>query len=643
MNLNSFLTNKNSSSILTKYHSIKIRLASPQRIKQWAKRSNKILKESQLINPKTFNYKTLKPEKGGLFCENIFGPITNSQNRRYKLGYIELIAPVTHIWYLKGSISYISILLNMKKKHLESIVYCSEYVSPHVKSFTEPLTIHNISSLIKLNSFQFCFDFKQTIRFHLPLNGNKGKKNDLKFKIYEHKSLKQFSNKVLLKKPITNKSVFDINKSIYINRDVMKKQRQLVETSKVQPFKHVSFLKTNIYWAQLIQTPFVLYPHATSLFLKRWYLFSSMNPRNKRNTTFFIKNKLQLLKQIDFVHFSFMHLFSFSVRNKTNQTQIKKNDSRVFICWNLFYKKFRNPACVWINTNGLFVSKTFLLDTNKPMCHLSKKTYSIFVNSTQTLSSRLKQTCIHQHCAFPTQSSVFHQKQFKEPQMECLLSKLLPKQSFLKDCFFVKNQIVPFCFTIHSSFQGYSKNQLLEGIQHNKYNVVLNEVSFCPFQRTNPFVFKTKPFALFLININNKLSMINKIQKTCLFFSSKQIYIFLNQSQKKRLVFKPKKWVFLDHFLQRQKIDKRTNTIQIKNYLNRFMPIKQTKKGYCRNKMSDIKLFIIQRDFLFFDRVFDFKKMKKDFFIQLHKSISFKDNVPFDNKKKETLLSQKSF
>jgi DNA-directed RNA polymerase subunit beta' len=120
MNIN-FLINKYEYEFL-KFQSIRISLASPKKIKQWTKtNSNNIinkfdLNQSRVLNPKTFNYKTLKPEKGGLFCENIFGSLNNLSNRRYKLGYIELIFPVTHIWYLKGSISYISIILNLKKK-----------------------------------------------------------------------------------------------------------------------------------------------------------------------------------------------------------------------------------------------------------------------------------------------------------------------------------------------------------------------------------------------------------------------------------------------------------------------------------------------------------------------------------------------
>nr|ANB40186.1 beta subunit of RNA polymerase [Koshicola spirodelophila] len=146
-----------------------IGLASPLQIKKWAETklpNGKIY--GQVINANTLHHRTLKPLKGGLFCERIFGPIkdyecacgiqkekpiiqhkilnlnknnlllkqnfcpkcdveyTWSDKRRYQLGYIQLASPVAHIWYLKGNPSYISILLDMKKKQAESIVYCKE-------------------------------------------------------------------------------------------------------------------------------------------------------------------------------------------------------------------------------------------------------------------------------------------------------------------------------------------------------------------------------------------------------------------------------------------------------------------------------------------------------------------------------------
>ena len=125
----------------TQIDSINIGLASPIRIRKWAER---ILpngkKIGEVVNSKTVNYKTLKPEIGGLFCEKIFGPIedfeclcaptkrkSKTQNkfcpdcdveftvarvRRYRLGYIKLASPVSHIWYLRGRPRFLNILFD---------------------------------------------------------------------------------------------------------------------------------------------------------------------------------------------------------------------------------------------------------------------------------------------------------------------------------------------------------------------------------------------------------------------------------------------------------------------------------------------------------------------------------------------------
>jgi DNA-directed RNA polymerase subunit beta' len=140
----------------TRFDYVKIGLASPDRIRQWGERT---LPNGQLVGevtkPETINYRTLKPEMDGLFCERIFGPskdwechcgkykrvrhrgivcercgveVTESRVRRHRMGYIKLAAPVTHVWYLKGIPSYLSILLDMPLRDVEQIVYFNAYV-----------------------------------------------------------------------------------------------------------------------------------------------------------------------------------------------------------------------------------------------------------------------------------------------------------------------------------------------------------------------------------------------------------------------------------------------------------------------------------------------------------------------------------
>ncbi|MBD2137583.1 DNA-directed RNA polymerase subunit gamma [Anabaena sp. FACHB-1237] len=134
---------------------VKIGLASPTRIRQWGERT---LPNGQVVGevtkPETINYRTLKPEMDGLFCERIFGPakdwechcgkykrvrhrgivcercgveVTESRVRRHRMGFIKLAAPVAHVWYLKGIPSYIAILLDMPLRDVEQIVYFNAY------------------------------------------------------------------------------------------------------------------------------------------------------------------------------------------------------------------------------------------------------------------------------------------------------------------------------------------------------------------------------------------------------------------------------------------------------------------------------------------------------------------------------------
>nr|YP_010889030.1 RNA polymerase beta' subunit [Pedicularis densispica]WJJ68879.1 RNA polymerase beta' subunit [Pedicularis densispica] len=149
-----------------KHQQLRIGLVSPQQISTWA---TKILPNGEIVGevtkPYTFHYKTNKPEKDGLFCESIFGPIksgicacgnyrvigdekegpkfceqcgvefVDSRIRRYQMGYIKLACPVTHVWYLKRLPSYIANILDKPLKELEGLVYCDVCFS-----FARPIT-----------------------------------------------------------------------------------------------------------------------------------------------------------------------------------------------------------------------------------------------------------------------------------------------------------------------------------------------------------------------------------------------------------------------------------------------------------------------------------------------------------------------
>ena len=132
---------------LNNFDSIKISLASPEKIREWSR--------GEVKKPETINYRTLKPEKDGLFCEKIFGPtkdwechcgkykrirykgvicdrcgveVTRSKVRRERMGHIELAAPVSHIWYFKGIPSRMGLILDMSPRSLEKVLYFASYI-----------------------------------------------------------------------------------------------------------------------------------------------------------------------------------------------------------------------------------------------------------------------------------------------------------------------------------------------------------------------------------------------------------------------------------------------------------------------------------------------------------------------------------
>ena len=134
-------------SIFDRFNHLQIKVSSPARIMGWS--------FGEVTKPETINYRTLKPEKDGLFCERIFGPtkdwecycgkykrvrhkgiicercgveVTESKVRRHRMGHIKLAAPVCHIWFLKGIPSYLSLLGDIPLRDLEQVVYFNQYI-----------------------------------------------------------------------------------------------------------------------------------------------------------------------------------------------------------------------------------------------------------------------------------------------------------------------------------------------------------------------------------------------------------------------------------------------------------------------------------------------------------------------------------
>ncbi|MDP3385640.1 MAG: DNA-directed RNA polymerase subunit beta', partial [Eubacteriales bacterium] len=153
------------------FESMRISLASPEKILEWS--------FGEVKKPETINYRTLKPEKDGLFCEKIFGPtkdwechcgkykrvrykgvvcdrcgveVTKAKVRRERLGHIDLAAPVSHIWYFKGIPSRMGLMLDMSPRSLEKVLYFAQYIV--IDGGTTPLSEKQLLSELEYREYK---------------------------------------------------------------------------------------------------------------------------------------------------------------------------------------------------------------------------------------------------------------------------------------------------------------------------------------------------------------------------------------------------------------------------------------------------------------------------------------------------------
>src|SRR5438128_8268180 len=145
------------------FNAVRITLASPDQIRSWSR--------GEVTKPETINYRTLKPERDGLFCERIFGPqkdwecacgkykrvrykgivcdkcgveVTRAKVRRERMGHITLASPVTHIWFVRGTPSRIGLLLDITPRVLEQVLYFAKYI---ISEINEPVRAREIESI----------------------------------------------------------------------------------------------------------------------------------------------------------------------------------------------------------------------------------------------------------------------------------------------------------------------------------------------------------------------------------------------------------------------------------------------------------------------------------------------------------------
>src|SRR2546429_2322847 len=145
------------------FNAIRISLASPEQVRSWS--------YGEVTKPETINYRTLKPEKDGLFCEKIFGPtkdfecycgkykrvrykgivcdkwgveVTRAKVRRERMGHIELASPVSHMWFVKGTPSRIGLLLDVTPRTLEQVLYFAKYIVTEVNESSRERLIEQL-------------------------------------------------------------------------------------------------------------------------------------------------------------------------------------------------------------------------------------------------------------------------------------------------------------------------------------------------------------------------------------------------------------------------------------------------------------------------------------------------------------------
>src|SRR3989339_1226545 len=170
---------------------LRISLASPQTILSWS--------YGEVLKPETINYRRLRPEKDGLFCEAIFGPtrdwqcycgkyknprykgitcdkcgveVTRSAVRRERMGHIDLAAPVSHIWFLCGIPSKIGLVLDLSIQALEKVIYFASFIVTQVDEEARKETIEQIKNELKSKRKQIDNEFNQR---NQELNNNKVK------------------------------------------------------------------------------------------------------------------------------------------------------------------------------------------------------------------------------------------------------------------------------------------------------------------------------------------------------------------------------------------------------------------------------------------------------------------------------------
>jgi DNA-directed RNA polymerase subunit beta' len=236
---------------LVDFAGLKIKLASPGDIKDWSK--------GEVTKPETINYRTLRPEKDGLFCERIFGPtkdwecycgkykriryrgivcdkcgveVTQSRVRRERMGHITLASPVAHIWFFKGIPSRLSLLLDLPQKDVEAVIYFAQYLVTEVDHKERKKTLANLEKELE--------ERKKGLKTELEAKIKKNEEEAEKQQKEAEKTVKEREQQLLAKEEIKLRS----RQSIQSLRDEYVLEEEKIEDTYRRTLELVRTLKS---------------------------------------------------------------------------------------------------------------------------------------------------------------------------------------------------------------------------------------------------------------------------------------------------------------------------------------------------------------------------------------------------------------
>eukprot|EP00882_Tetradesmus_deserticola_P000070 GHRQ01000076.1.p1 GENE.GHRQ01000076.1~~GHRQ01000076.1.p1 ORF type:complete len:1526 (+),score=619.89 GHRQ01000076.1:261-4838(+) len=607
----------------SKIHELKlvtIELASPEKIKAWAEKelpNGKIFGE--VINANTFHYRTFKPSKGGLFCERIFGPLkdfecacgkrqrpsalesrkilehqqtsryfcpncdveyTWSIIRRYQLGYIKLNAPVTHLWYFKSNPSYLSILFDMKRRHLESIIYCTETITiENTMKYSQQTSILNRSPKDLYLTWQKFFILEEQLQKYKQIYQNKHEQEkqrklsfrnlsitqkkicpQINWKNFDQQIFEKNRNNFVSSKNIQNIDTIEvfglkIKKSIFINISMQKQQKfgtylfeEIWKTILQKSYKNAFlFLNSQEGFSQhffqniyKISNIFLFSSKKTQKFLNFHQIFIFGNKEALKKTILELKNRQGTVNFFysDFTPF-FIDQNVFEPQNFLNRINKKKQYWKSLLFLFEFTHFFLSKKNTKIQNFNSLSKKDFLFLINiipflkkiaffknlQVLKKNTKKIHSLYIQNLSKKNKSFKKRKFLKKNLLNEQNLINIQNQFEKNKtfhFEATFSKKTVL-TFLSNDFSNKNRIPEYNFF----------NQLFDfSLNFGKILVFLKqyyEIDFCFFVQKNFFNFE-KNFH-FKNNFSSLFLPLAKKEKKQLYtLFAKNSEIFLKQS-----------------------------------------------------------------------------------------------------------------